>query len=82
MFNLLFFSVLYRQIFFLSTTLAIGTLFKTEQIRQFHIKNDIKKWRFCFFIAIFAICSLQCATHMPKGGEEEKSNKPILKNKL
>lgn len=50
MFNLLFFSVLYRQIFFQSTTLAIGTLFKTEQIRQFYIKNDIKKWRFCFLL--------------------------------
>ena len=40
MFNLLFFSVLYRQIFFQSTTLAIGTLFKTEQIRQFLTLNN------------------------------------------
>ncbi len=40
MFNLLFFNVLYRQIFLQSTMLAIGTLFKTEQIRQFLTLNN------------------------------------------
>ena len=43
MFNLLFFSVLYRQIFFQSTTLAIGTLFKTEQIRQGKFSIEVQK---------------------------------------